>query len=39
MVQVILVLGSDANIFPKQAWERMERPALQWSPIKLKTVN
>jgi len=28
MDQVILDLGSDANVFPKQTWERMGRPAL-----------
>lgn len=37
--QVILDLGSDANIFPKQTWERMGRPALQWSPIQLRMEN
>ncbi len=31
MDQVILDLGSDT----KQTWERMGRPALQWSPIQL----
>lgn len=29
MDQVILGLGSDANVFPKQTWERMGIPALQ----------
>ena len=29
MDQVILDLGSDANVFPKQTLERMGRPALQ----------
>jgi len=33
MDQVILDLGSDVNFFPKQTWEKMGRPALQWSPI------
>jgi len=28
MDQVILDLGSDANILPKQTWERMGRPVL-----------
>ena len=28
MDQVILDLGFDANVLPKQAWERMGRPAL-----------
>ena len=39
MDQVILDLGSDANILPKQTWERMGRPALQWSPIQLRMAN
>lgn len=30
---MILDLGSDVNVLPKQTWERMGRPALQWSPI------
>lgn len=33
MDQVILDLGSDTNVLPKQTWERMDRPTLQWSPI------
>lgn len=28
MDQVILDLGSNANVLPKQTWERMGRPAL-----------
>ena len=39
MDQVILDLGSDANILPKQTWERMGRSMLQWSPIQLRMVN
>ena len=39
MDQVILDLGSDANVLPKTTWERMGRPALQWSPIQLKMAN
>lgn len=39
MDQVILNLVSDANVFPKQTWERMGRPTLQWSPIKLRMEN
>jgi len=35
MDQVILDLGSDMNVLPKQAWERMGTPMLQWSPIQL----
>ena len=29
MEQVILNMGSNANVFPKQTWERMGRPTLQ----------
>ena len=39
MDQVILDLGSDANVFPKQIWERMGRPVLQWSLIRLRMAN
>ena len=39
MDQVILDLGSDANVLPKKTWERMGRPALQWSPIQLWMAN
>ena len=39
MDQVILDLGSDANIFPKQTWERMGRLALKWSLIQLRMEN
>lgn len=35
MDQVILDLGSYMNILPKQTWECMGRPTLQWSPIQL----
>lgn len=33
MDQVVLDLGFDENVLPKQTWERMGRPTLQWSPI------
>jgi len=33
MGQVVLDLGSNANVLPKQTWERMGRPMLQWSSI------
>jgi len=33
MDQVILDLGSDMNVLPKQTWECMGRPTLQWSLI------
>ena len=39
MDQVILDLRSDVNALPKQTWEHMGRPALQWSPIQLRMVN
>ena len=39
MDQVILDLGSDANILPKQAWEQMGRLVLQWSLIQLRMEN
>lgn len=39
MDQVILNLGSDANVLPKQTWECMGRHTLQWSPIQLQMVN
>lgn len=32
-------MGSDANVLPKQTWEHMGNPALQWSPIQLQMVN
>ena len=35
MDQVILDLGSDANVLPKKTWEFMCIPMLQWSPIQL----
>ena len=39
MDQVILDVGSDANILPKQTWEWMGRVTLQWSPIHLRMAN
>lgn len=39
MDQVILDLGSNANILPKQTWEHMGKPTLQWSPIQLQMAN
>lgn len=39
MDQVILDLGSDANVFPKNTWERMGRPMVQCSPIQLRRAN
>lgn len=37
--QVILDFGSNTNVLPKQTWERIIRPALQWSLIQLRMVN
>jgi len=39
MDQVILDLGSDANVLPKQTWGRMGRLMLQWSLIQLRMEN
>jgi len=39
MDQIILDLGLDANMLPKETWECMGRPTLQWSPIQLRMVN
>jgi len=39
MDQVILDLRSDVNVLPKQTWECMGKPALQWSPIQLRMAN
>jgi len=39
MDQVILDLGSDVNILPKQTWELMGKPKLQWSTIQMKMTN
>ena len=39
MDQVIMDLGSDANVLPKHTWEHMGRPTLQWSPIQIQMAN
>jgi len=39
MDQVILDLGSDANVIPKSTWEHTGRPTLQCYPIQLQMVN
>jgi len=39
MDQVILDLGSEVNILPKQTWERMGKTALHWSLIQLRMAN
>jgi hypothetical protein len=36
---VILDLGSDVNVLPKNTWEMMEKPKLVWSPIQLRLAN
>ena len=37
--QVVLDLGSEANILPKQTWQRMGEPKLEWSTIQLRLAN
>lgn len=39
MDQVILDLGSDTNVLPKQTWEMLRRYVLRWSPIQLCMEN
>jgi len=39
MDHVILDLGSDANVLPRQTWEKTGRPALQWSLVQLRMEN
>jgi len=39
MDQFILDLKSNVNVLPKQTWERMGRPTLQWPPIQLRMEN
>lgn len=39
MDQIILNLGSDANLLLKKTWECMGKPTLQWSPIQLWMAN
>ena len=39
MDQVVLDLGSDANVLPKQTWQRMGEPKLEWSTIQLRMAN
>jgi hypothetical protein len=36
---VMLDLGSDVNILPKNFWEAMGKPNLVWSPIQLQLAN
>ena len=37
--QVILDFGSDANVLPKQTWQKMGEPKLEWSTIQLDMAN
>jgi hypothetical protein len=36
---VIMELGSDVNILPKQTWEMMGEPKLIWSLVQLRLTN
>jgi len=39
MDQVILDLGSDVHVLPRQTWEHVGKPTIQWSPIQLQMAN
>ena len=39
MNNVILDLGSEINVLPKQTWGQMGKPSLDWSPIQLRLAN
>ena len=39
MDQVIIDLGSDANVLPKQTGQCMGKPKLEWSTIQLRMAN
>ena len=39
MTDVILDLGLDVNVLPKQTWGQMGNPSLVWSPIQLWLAN
>ena len=39
MTDVILDLGSNVNVLPKQTWGQMGKPSLVWSPIQLRLAN
>jgi hypothetical protein len=39
MGDIILDLGSEVNVFPKNTWEAMGEPTLGYSPIQLKLAN
>jgi hypothetical protein len=36
---IILDLGSNVNVLPKQTWELMGKPKLVWSPVQLRLAN
>ena len=37
--QVILELGLDINVLPKQTWKWMGEPTLEWSKVQLRMAN
>ena len=37
--QIILDLGSDANVLPKQTWQCMGEPNFEWSIIQMHMDN
>ena len=39
MNQVILDLGTDANVLPKKTWLQMGKPNLEWLDIQLRMAN
>jgi hypothetical protein len=39
MDNVILDLGSDVNVLPRQMWEMMGKPKLVWSTVQLRLAN
>ena len=39
MDYIILDLGSEFNILTRQTWESMNKPRVDWSPIKLRLAN
>jgi hypothetical protein len=39
MDNVILDLGSDVNVLPRQTWEMMGKPKLVWSTVQLRLEN
>ena len=38
-IRLFLDLGSDANVLPKQTWQRMGEPKLEWSTIQLRMAS